>query len=151
MEIQITLSLPREAATAHVTRQVLDASLEVIGVTPDTRADITLALSEACANVIQHADDSDEYEVTALVSRDRCVIEVVDTGRGFDGAALKDSDGAEDSEHGRGLQIIRALTENFQIKDLHQRGAMVRFEKTLDWIPGSEAPLLAAETGNTAH
>jgi serine/threonine-protein kinase RsbW len=150
MEIQITLCLPRDAATAHITRQVLDASLEVIGVTPDTRSDITLALSEACANVIQHADDSDEYEVRAMVGRDRCVIEVIDTGRGFDGAALKDAAGTLDGEHGRGLQIIRALTENLQIKDLHQHGAMVRFEKALAWMPGSEAALLGVEAGNAA-
>ena len=150
MEIQITLCLPREASTAHLTRQVLDASLEVIGITPDTRADITLALGEACANVILHADNSDEYEVRASVYRDRCVIEVIDTGRGFDGAALKESTGTRDGEHGRGLQIIRALTENLQIKDLNRRGAMVRFEKSLDWMPGSPAALLAVEAGNAA-
>ena len=37
-----------------------------MGVTPDTRADIALALSEACANVIQHAGPGEEYEVQGL-------------------------------------------------------------------------------------
>jgi serine/threonine-protein kinase RsbW len=150
VEFQITLCLPREAATAHLTRQVLDASLEILGVTADTRADITLSLSEACANVIQHADDSDEYEVRARVSGDRCVIEVIDTGRGFDAATLGEAMGAPEGEHGRGLQIIRALTENLQIEDRPQHGAMIRFEKSLDWVPGSQAQTLATAAGNPA-
>ncbi len=67
MEVQIVLCLPRDAATANLSRQVLDASLEVLGVATDTRADVSLALSEACANVIMHASDSDEYEVRVRV------------------------------------------------------------------------------------
>jgi serine/threonine-protein kinase RsbW len=147
MKIELTLCLPRDAATAHLTRQVLDASLKVLGVTSDTRADITLSLSEACANVIQHADDSDEYEVRAQVCGDRCIIEVIDTGRGFDAAALRETTGTSDAEYGRGLQIIRALTENLQIEDLHRHGAMVHFEKSLDWRPDAQASLLALDAG----
>ncbi|HEV2256167.1 MAG TPA: ATP-binding protein, partial [Streptosporangiaceae bacterium] len=44
------------AASVPVTRRVLDRCLETLGVTPDTRADIALALGEACANVVQHAE-----------------------------------------------------------------------------------------------
>jgi len=55
MEINMTLHLPRDAASMPVSRQVLDSCLQTLGVTPDTRADIALALSEACANVSQHA------------------------------------------------------------------------------------------------
>ena len=47
-------------------RRVLDGCLQTLGVTPDTRADIALALSEACANVIQHAGPGEEYEVQGL-------------------------------------------------------------------------------------
>jgi serine/threonine-protein kinase RsbW len=50
MEINMTLHLPRDAATVPVSRQVLDSCLQTLGVTPDTRADIALALSEACAS-----------------------------------------------------------------------------------------------------
>ena len=63
MEINMTLHLPRDAASVPVSRQVLDSCLQTLGVTPDTRADIALALSEACANVIQHAGRGEKYEV----------------------------------------------------------------------------------------
>src|ERR1700723_3347170 len=55
MEIKMVLFLPRDAASVPVSRQVLDGCLETLGVTEDTRIDIALALSEACANVVQHA------------------------------------------------------------------------------------------------
>src|ERR1700747_986040 len=79
MKIKMALYLPRDAASVPVTRRVLDRCLETLGVTPDTRTDIALALSEACANVIQHADPADEYEVLAMASNGRCVIEVINT------------------------------------------------------------------------
>ena len=133
MELLLVLCLPRDAETAHVTREVLSASLTVLGVAADIRDDVTLALGEACANVIQHADTSDEYEVRVQVTASRCVVEVIDTGRGFDAGLLEQAhtDQVATAEHGRGLQIIDALAENLQIANRHQHGAMIRFEKAL--------------------
>ncbi len=81
MEIKMVLYLPRDAASVPITGQVLNGCLETLGVTADTRTDIALALSEACANVIQHAGPGDEYEVLAKhrAALGRCVIEVVNT------------------------------------------------------------------------
>ena len=58
---------------------MLPATLEVA---PDTRADIALALSEACANVIQHAGPGEEYEVRVNARDGQCTIEVDNTGNG---------------------------------------------------------------------
>ena len=58
----MVLYLPRDAESVPVSRQVLDGCLETLGVTADTRTDIALALSEACANVVLHAGPGDEYE-----------------------------------------------------------------------------------------
>ena len=80
MEIQMALYLPRDAVSVPVSRQVLDSCLETLGVTPDTRDDIALALSEACANVIQHAGPGEEYEVRVSARNCQCAIEVVNTG-----------------------------------------------------------------------
>ncbi len=79
MEIKLVLYLPREAVSVPVTRQVLDSCLQTLGVTPDTRADIALALGEACANVIQHAGPGEEYEVQVSARNRRCAIEVVNS------------------------------------------------------------------------
>src|ERR1700760_3989131 len=94
MEIKMALYLPRDAASVPVTRRVLDRCLETLGVTPDTRADIALALSEACGNVIQHAGPGEEYEVLVSARDRRCVIEVVNTNGPADeavgGGAFRD-------------------------------------------------------------
>ena len=80
MKIKMMLYLPRDAVSVPVCRQVLDRCLETLGVTPDTRADIALALSEACANVIQHAGPGEEYEVQVAARNRQCAIEVVNAG-----------------------------------------------------------------------
>src|ERR1700722_7538367 len=109
MEIKMSLSLPRDAASVPVTRQVLDCCLQTLGVMPDTRGDIALALSEACANVILHAGPGQEYDVVATARNGRCIIEVVDTGgsRSVAMPAPRVPDEATlMSESGRGLRII---------------------------------------------
>jgi serine/threonine-protein kinase RsbW len=98
MEIQMALYLPRDAVSVPVSRQVLDSCLETLGVTPDTRDDIALALSEACANVIQHAGPGEEYEVRVSARNCQCTIEVVNTGRpDSENAGSRDSESSTDT------------------------------------------------------
>ena len=145
VEIKMALFLPRDAASVPVSRQVLDGCLETLGVTPDTRTDIALALSEACANVVQHAGPGMEYEVLATTGEGRCVIEVVNTvNRGDPPGAPTDLAPAlaaepvpATAEHGRGLKIIDALTDNLQLTGDGRAGTTVHFEKVLSWIPGA--------------
>jgi serine/threonine-protein kinase RsbW len=142
MEIQMALHLPRDAVSVSVGRQVLDSCLETLGVTPDTRADIALALSEACANVIQHAGPGEEYEVQVSARNCRCTIEVVNTGSADaeplpGGFAVNDEPVPTTAEHGRGLQIIEAVVDNLQLTGNGRRGTTVHFEKTLEWVPGA--------------
>jgi serine/threonine-protein kinase RsbW len=152
VEVNVALSLPRDVASVPVTRQVLDSCLERLGVMPDTRADIALALSEACANVIRHAGPGEEYEVIATTRDGRCVIEVVDNGD-RDGVRLPASDQDAISEqgtsehgmpeHGRGLKIIDAVTDELSLTGSGPAGTTVRFEKVLNWIPGAPAEQLS--------
>ena len=149
MEIKMALYLPRDAASVPVTRRVLDRCLETLGVTPDTRADIALALSEACANVVQHAGPSQEYQVQVSARNGQCVIEVVNAGSGIGtvdggcgtgqerlgGSALAGDPVPATAEHGRGLKIINAVTDNMQLTGNERHGTTVHFEKTLEWLP----------------
>jgi serine/threonine-protein kinase RsbW len=171
MEIKLVLYLPRDAVSVPVSRQVLDSCLETLGVTPDTRADIALALSEACSNVIQHAGAGQEYEVQVSAKNCRCAIEVVNAGQrnaepaldfgGTAGLADGRADGeqpggfafADDpvstlSEHGRGLNIIDAVADNLRLTGNQRQGTTVHFEKALDWLPGAAGQhLFSADDG----
>ena len=135
MEFKVVLFLPRDAASVPITRQVLDGCLATLGVTADTRTDIALALSEACANVVLHAGAADEYEVMARADDDRCVIEVVNIGNGAATIAPPSDPVPLTAERGRGLKIIDAVTDNLRLTGNGM--TTVHFEKTLDWVPGA--------------
>jgi serine/threonine-protein kinase RsbW len=176
VEIKMVLYLPRDTASVPVSRQVLDGCLETLGVTPDTRADIALALTEACANVVLHAGPGDAYEVEARTRNGQCVIEVINTaseqnesgadGRGTGTArdgrraadgrtgqvALTDEPVPVTAEHGRGLKIIDAVVDNLQLTGNEREGTTVHFEKTLDWLPGAAGEhLFSADGGRQAQ
>jgi serine/threonine-protein kinase RsbW len=157
VEINLVLHLPRDTASVPVTRQVLDGCLKTLGVTPDTRADIALALSEACANVVQHAGPGDEYEVQARASNGCCVIEVVNTASGNDvagpdgtgGFALSSDPVPATAESGRGLKIINAVVDNLRLTGGNSEGTVVHFEKALEWLPGAAGQYLLSANGGT--
>ena len=155
MEIKMVLYLPRDAASVPVSRQVLDGCLETLGVAPDTRNDIALALSEACANVIQHAGPGDEYEVLARARNGQCVIEVVNTADGggqAPGSPVNGDPVPATAEHGRGLKIIDAVVDNLQLTGNGGKGTTVHFEKNLEWLPGAAGQhLFSAEGGSQAR
>ena len=144
----MVLFLPRDAASVPVSRQVLDRCLETLGVAPDTRNDIALALSEACANVILHAGPGDEYEVQASARDGRCIIEVVNTGPVAKIPPV-DTPVAPTAEHGRGLKIINAVVDNLQLTGNEREGTTVRFEKTLQWLPGAAGRYLFNADGGS--
>jgi serine/threonine-protein kinase RsbW len=134
IQVRLALCLPRaDAAAVAVTRRVLDGALAAIGVTDDCRGDIALALAEACANVVAHAQLGEEYHVTASTDADRCVIEVADTGIGLDVERLTADPVDRTVESGRGLQLIRACTDGIELLAVHPHGLTIRMTKTLAW------------------
>ena len=137
MEIKFTLQLPRDALSVPVVRRVLNTSMRTLGVSDDCVTDIEIALTEACTNVLDHAADGDEYEVLAGLDDNRCVIEVVDTGRGFDAERLGYSEADPSAEEGRGLQLIRALVDKVHFRSRPERGMIVHLEKELHFTDGS--------------
>ncbi|MFC4007127.1 ATP-binding protein [Nonomuraea purpurea] len=138
MEATIALRLPRDAASVPLTRQMLDGTLRSLGVEDQVRDDIELMLTEACSNVIRHAEPSDDYTVSATVRDHLCVIRVIDAGNGFDPRKIVKPDPT--SEHGRGLQIMRALADDVRFSNRHENGAMVCLEKRLRYAPGAIGP-----------
>jgi serine/threonine-protein kinase RsbW len=144
VEIKMVLFLPRDAASVPVSRQVLDGCLETLGVADDTRTDIALALSEACANVILHAGPGQEYEVMASARDGRCVIEVVNTGDGAAGTRPPGGVAPATAEHGRGLKIMNAVVDNLQLSGDGEDKTTVHFEKALEWVPGAAGEHLSS-------
>ena len=63
-KVRFCLVFERELLSVPVMRQVLGDTLRGIGVNEDSVSDILLAATEACTNVVQHADSTSRYKVT---------------------------------------------------------------------------------------
>jgi serine/threonine-protein kinase RsbW len=150
VEIKFKLQLPRDALSVPVVRRVLKASMQTLGVEQSCLTDIEIALTEACTNVLDHAAKGDEYEIVAGLDDTACVIEVIDTGRGFDAEHLGHAEADPSAEEGRGLQLIRQLVDRVHFKSRPESGMVVRLEKELSYESGSPLQILAdrgADTG----
>jgi anti-sigma regulatory factor (Ser/Thr protein kinase) len=87
-DARFCLVFPRETISVPVMRRIVGEVLDKLGVGEECIADLLLALTEACTNVLRHSGPGFRYEVTVRVAPHSCELEVVDSGRGFDPAAL---------------------------------------------------------------
>jgi serine/threonine-protein kinase RsbW len=85
-DVEFCLVFPGEALSVPVMRRVLGDTLIRLGIDESCVGDILLAVTEACSNVVRHAGPGRRYEVVAHVGTKRCLLEVVDGGRGIDGS-----------------------------------------------------------------
>jgi serine/threonine-protein kinase RsbW len=83
-DIEFCLVFPGEALSVPVMRRVLGDTLSRLGMDEACVGDILLAVTEACSNVVRHAGPGRRYEVVAHVGSKRCLVEIVDSGRGLD-------------------------------------------------------------------
>jgi serine/threonine-protein kinase RsbW len=153
VDVSWTLLLRREAASVSMARRMLRTATDTAGVDPEVGYDLALALTEACANVIEHAGEAAGYRVSAGISDERCWIDVVDDGAGFPSRQLVahaveavDGGRAEPpftadldlvaasaglAESGRGLMLIEALSDRVSIRNHPANGALIHFERDL--------------------
>ncbi|SHI15705.1 ATP-binding protein [Streptomyces sp. 3214.6] len=150
MSIWWSLHLRREAASVPLARRLLIGTMETAGVDPDVSYDLSVALSEACANAVEHGGDtahggcSEAYRVTAYLDGEKCRIEVADSGPGFTGGSPAPAPVRTntDAEQGRGLYLIQELADHVHIGNKPGlSGAVVSFDKILKWR--KDAPLIA--------
>ena len=125
-----------------VTRRLIAQALRVVGVDPDTVSDVEIALSEACANVLRHAQMGDSYEVRAGFDQERAFLEIIDQGAGFADTSGPQAD--DDAESGRGVALMRALMDKVRFESRSGDGSSVVLEKRLRLLPDS--PLRAMRT-----
>jgi serine/threonine-protein kinase RsbW len=83
VDVRFCLVFPREALSVPVMRHVLGDTLRDLGADDEGVADLLLAVTEACTNVVQHGGPGRRYEVMASVGRGGCLVEVQNAGRTF--------------------------------------------------------------------
>jgi serine/threonine-protein kinase RsbW len=138
VELNMTLCLPRDALSIPVARRVCRHALETIGATASCIGDIEVAITEACANVLNHSAADDEYQVAVQIDDAYCRIRVTDAGRGFDYSSLASDHGSDlSAESGRGIALMKALVDKVHFLSKEEEGTVVSLEKQLDYREGA--------------
>jgi serine/threonine-protein kinase RsbW len=107
----LELKLPARAENVAVVRHAFGGFAEALSVDEQTLADIKLAITEACTNVVIHAYEDDEdgaLEVDASIDDRRLTVVIRDRGRGI--VPRPDSPGL-----GLGLPLIATLAESLEL------------------------------------
>lgn len=128
----VRLTIPAKPEYITLGRLALTGLARLRPLEDETLADLKLALTEACSNSVRHAypDAVGPVEILFELYPDRLVIEVADSGGGFDPAAARDADALD--EGGLGIAIIRAVADELEIgAGPNGSGSRLRFVKVL--------------------
>jgi len=124
----LELKLPARAENVAVIRHAFGGFAEALSVDEQTLADIKLAVTEACTNVVIHAYENDEegnLEVDATIADRRLTVVIRDNGRGI--VPRPDSPGL-----GLGLPLIATLAETLELGKDNGDNTEVRMTFRLD-------------------
>ncbi|HUP33032.1 MAG TPA: ATP-binding protein [Gaiellaceae bacterium] len=130
------LTIPAKPEYISLSRLALSGLARVRALPEETLADLKLALTEACSNSVRHAygDGEGHVAISFELRDDRLIVEVADDGTGFEPATprVNGDEGAELSEGGLGIAIIRSIADEVEIGGgLGGRGSRLRFVKLL--------------------
>jgi anti-sigma regulatory factor (Ser/Thr protein kinase) len=132
VEIGFTVRLPVDVDSVPFVRGLCRQALEHLRIERAVVEETTLALTEACANVVDHAGEHAEYEVSVDIRDDVCRITVVDDGSGFDPEDVADRDPVEG---GAGLTLMQALVDRLDFRQDADGRHRVVLEKRLSTRP----------------
>ena len=134
MEIEFSVRLPVDSHSVPFVRGLCRKALEHLKVDKDTTDAIVLALTEACANVVQHSGDDVDYEVAVRIDDDTCRVSVWDGGGGFEMPDLSQPvDPTADG--GAGLVLMRALVDELAFEQDPDGRHRVTLQKRLGSRP----------------
>ena len=142
LEVNVSLTLPRDEMTVLVARHLCDFALQEIGVTAQCRADVALALTEACTNVVEHSTANCPYAVNIKLDEEQCSIQVVGGDSDLDLADLEQRDGRYGlhAERGRGVELMHRLVDRVAFTSAPEDGVTVQMQKQLEFDENHPVP-----------
>jgi serine/threonine-protein kinase RsbW len=148
VNITLALCLPREGPSVGIARHICRDALVSLGVRDECVADIELAVTEACTNILRHAaSGSHEYEVQVEIDDRTCQIRVKDAGDNFH-LAEEQVPVPVTAETGRGLLLMRAMVDQLDLDHEPEAGTVVTLTKELAFDDSPTHRGLAAVPGD---
>ena len=134
---EVRLTMPARAEGVGVVRQALAGMADALAFNAAVVADMKMAVTEACTNVVVHAYEGEEgtLEVEMLADETTLTIVVRDWGTGIQPRPHR----REAPALGLGLPLIAALSDSFELRGSTNSGAEVRMT------------FLADRAGDPAH
>jgi serine/threonine-protein kinase RsbW len=117
----VELRIPSKAEWVAVARLAVAAVANRLNFSIEDIEDVKLAVAEACTNCIQHAEGSEQIQITCETGADGLTVRVRDFGRGGrpEGVPLRSED--EERVGGLGVFLIRSLMDAVEY-DVHPEG-----------------------------
>ncbi len=124
---EVGLTLPALPASLAIVRQVLAGMGDALGWDEAFLADVKLAVSEACANVVVHAYGTEigEIDVHAVITDDQLVTSVRDSGGGITPTIGGDDGG------GVGLALMVSVADLVAIRSGRGSGTAIELSFTI--------------------
>jgi serine/threonine-protein kinase RsbW len=121
---EVLLTMPARPEGVAVVRQALAGVADALDFDPSVLADMKMAVTEACTNVVVHAYDEQAgvLEVEMLADDLGLTIVVRDHGAGIQPRPAR----AEPPALGLGLPLIAALSDSFELRGSAGHGTEVR-------------------------
>jgi serine/threonine-protein kinase RsbW len=120
---EVLLVMPARPEGVGVVRQALAGVADALDFDASVLADMKMAVTEACTNVVVHAyDDEGMLEVEMLAGEDGLTIVVRDFGTGIQPRPARSGAAAL----GLGLPLIAALSDAFELRGSAGTGTEVR-------------------------
>lgn len=143
---EVLLVMPARPEGVGVVRQALAGVADALDFDASVLADMKMAVTEACTNVVVHAyDDEGMLEVEMLAGEDGLTIVVRDHGTGIQPRPARSGAPAL----GLGLPLIAALSDAFELRGSAGMGTEVRmtFAYAREHDPADSNPV----TGTIGH
>lgn len=124
------IDMPMDVNELSTVREQVCGIVAQLGFPESALFDVKVALGEALANAVRHGapkDGDGDVRVHVIAFPDRVVLEVMDSGQGFDGSHR----GSEDlyAPNGRGIMFMRALMDRVEFDTSPLGGTLVRLTK----------------------
>ena len=140
-EPEVRLRMPARPEGVGVVRQALAGVADALEVDAAVLADMKMAVTEACTNVVVHAYDEDDglLEVDVRAEAAGLTIVVRDHGAGIQPRPAR----SEPPALGLGLPLIAAMSDAFELRGTTGAGTEVRmtFAYVRDADPARENPV----------
>ena len=145
LQPDLRLELPASEECLPVVRQALRSLGETVAAEREALEDAELAVTEACANAVEHAYDGDpgSVRVTLRPRDDQLLISVRDFGRG-----MPPDGGARSAGRGYGLAMIEGIAHDVEISRDEGTDVQMAFElgaPELDTVDGAAPGIDPAE------